>query len=471
MATKERMTCQKCGRVIPETNFFKKKDGTRFDYCKDCLTTYIKNDDPSTFDWILKEFDVPYIEPLWVSVAQAAYLRNPGTFSNKSVIGRYIRTTNMNPWRKWRYADSDAATEHWVNIHGRDNIVSEEKKAEFKAKLDAGEITLEQYRTLTGDNQLLMAYHEPLGATATKKEKILLGLDKASPEDHDWDEATKQKLSKKQAFHQVQQQIAEMQEKKEEAALQNAVDTMMSYMPTTIDENEMQIKNSLTSEDIKYLTIKWGASFTPSEWVQMENLYNKYTNTYEMNVDREEALKKICRTSIKMDKALEIEDFTSYKNLAGVLDQLRKSAKFTEAQNKEEQEAYIDSVGELVAAVERELEPGTFIDQFRPGIDAKEDKVDFTLKDMQAYTRNLVKNEMGLGDLIESYIQKLEESEKAQKEADANYDALLTQSAYVEEEEDDGELEAELWTNNLDDMIASETEQVFAQVGGDNNGS
>jgi hypothetical protein len=47
-----------------------------------------------------------------------------------------------------------------------------------------------------------------------------------------------------------------MQEKKEEAALQNAVDTMMSYMPTTIDENEMQIKNSLTSEDIKYLTIK-----------------------------------------------------------------------------------------------------------------------------------------------------------------------------------------------------------------------
>jgi Pyruvate/2-oxoacid:ferredoxin oxidoreductase delta subunit len=34
MATKKRMTCQKCGRVIPETNFFKKKDGTRFDYCK-----------------------------------------------------------------------------------------------------------------------------------------------------------------------------------------------------------------------------------------------------------------------------------------------------------------------------------------------------------------------------------------------------------------------------------------------------
>jgi Pyruvate/2-oxoacid:ferredoxin oxidoreductase delta subunit len=46
----ERITCQKCGRTIPERNFFKKKDGSRFNYCKDCLTTYIKNDDPSTFD-------------------------------------------------------------------------------------------------------------------------------------------------------------------------------------------------------------------------------------------------------------------------------------------------------------------------------------------------------------------------------------------------------------------------------------
>jgi hypothetical protein len=177
----------------------------------------------------------------------------------------------------------------------------------------------------------------------------------------------------------------------------------------------------------------------------MEELYNKYVSNYEMSVDREETLKKICRTSIKMDKALEIEDFTTYKNLAGVLDQLRKSAKFTEAQNKEDQARYLDSVGELVAAVERELPHEQFIKQFRPGIDAPEDKVDYTLKDMQAYTYHLVKNEMGLGDLIESYIQKLEEAEQSKKQMESNYDILLAKTAEASiEEEDDGELEAEI---------------------------
>lgn len=465
MGGSERIQCEKCGRLMPETNFFKKKTGDRYTYCKDCLTSYIKNDDPETFKWILEEFDVPYIEHLWVSVAQAAYLRNPGTFSNKSVIGRYLRTTNMHPWRKWRYADSEEATEHWKKIHGTDKVVSEEKKAEFLAKLNAGEISLEQYRTFVGEDAVLNAYHEPIGATATKKEKILLGLETAKPEDHVcWSQATINEAKTKQALFQQQQQ-------QQEEILQEP--SMLESVPNSVDENEQQIRDNLTIEDIRYLTIKWGASYTPSEWVQMEELYNKYISTYEMNVDREETLKKICRTSIKMDKALELEDFTTYKNLAGVLDQLRKSAKFTEAQNKEEQEKYLDSIGELVAAVERELEPGTFIEQFKPGIDAKEDKVDFTLRDMQAYTHNLVKNEMGLGDLIESYIQKLEEAEESKKEIDANYRIKLTESSIesTELEEEDGELEAEIWTSNLDNKIASETEQLLAAIGDDTDGS
>ena len=37
----------------------------------------------------------------------------------------------------------------------------------------------------------------------------------------------------------------------------------------------------------------------------METMYNRYANEYDMNVDREEVLKKMCKTSLKMDEALD----------------------------------------------------------------------------------------------------------------------------------------------------------------------
>ena len=70
-------------------------------------------------------------------------------------------------------------------------------------------------------------------------------------------------------------------------------------------------------------------------------MYNRYANEYEMNVDREEVLKKMCKTSLKMDECIDAGDMSAYKNLAAVFDQLRKSGKFTEAQNKEEKTTYL----------------------------------------------------------------------------------------------------------------------------------
>ena len=58
-----------------------------------------------------------------------------------------------------------------------------------------------------------------------------------------------------------------------------------------------------------------------------------------------------------MDEALDVGDTQSYQKLASVYDQLRKAGKFTEVQNKEQQERYLDSIGELVALCEREGGP------------------------------------------------------------------------------------------------------------------
>lgn len=142
----------------------------------------------------------------------------------------------------------------------------------------------------------------------------------------------------------------------------------------------------------------------------METTYNKYSQEYDLNVDREEVLKKMCKTSLKMDEALDAGDVTGYKNLAAVFDQLRKSGKFTEAQNKEDRQQVLSSIGELVALCEQEGGIIHALPQYDPD-QYPQDKIDFTLKDLKSYTYSLVSNELGLGDLIESYIEKLEQAE------------------------------------------------------------
>lgn len=136
----------------------------------------------------------------------------------------------------------------------------------------------------------------------------------------------------------------------------------------------------------------------------MEELYSKYEEEYELNIDREEILKKVCRISLKMDQTLDAGDMQSFKALSATFDQLRKSGKFTESQKKEEVKRELDSIGELVKFVERE---GGIIPQFEDPIECPKDKVDFIIRDIQNYINNLVKDDLGLGNIIESYIEKL----------------------------------------------------------------
>lgn len=146
----------------------------------------------------------------------------------------------------------------------------------------------------------------------------------------------------------------------------------------------------------------------------MEETYTKYANEYELNVDRELTLKQICKLELKMDQALDVGDTGAYKSLQQSYDALRKSSKFTEVQNKEGQTRYLDSIGELVQFCERE---GGLIDQLPDPDEYPKDKIDFTIKDMKAYIRNLVTNELGLGDLIESYVKKLEDAEREKEKS------------------------------------------------------
>jgi hypothetical protein len=89
---------------------------------------------------------------------------------------------------------------------------------------------------------------------------------------------------------------------------------------------------------------------------------------------------------------------------------LRKTAKFTAAQNKEEKGDFVDSVGELIALCEQQ----GFIPRFCT--DIPQDKVDATLKDQKDYIYKLVTQDLGFGQQIENALRKIEVQKQIEEE-------------------------------------------------------
>ena len=116
-----------------------------------------------------------------------------------------------------------------------------------------------------------------------------------------------------------------------------------------------------------------------------------------------------------MNQALDAGDTEAYQKLSKVSESLRKSAKFTAAQNKEQKNDYVDCVGELVAMCEKD----GFIPRFET--DIPQDKVDLTLKDMENYLYKLVTQDLGFGQQIEDALKKIQ----IQKEMNENVEDIL----------------------------------------------
>lgn len=401
-----KIICKKCGRERAATKFFKKKTKERIDICVDCLTMYIDNYDYTTFSWILEMFDIPYIKNVWIKMANDIYLKNPAKFSNRSVIGKYIRTMNMKQYADYCFADSDKLNmAQEMAKERREATVDKDYVLQLQKELEEGKISKAQYDTLSPETP----------SSIDKEEEEFIAL-------------------KEEAIKPIQQ-----------------------------GADEGEIRKQLTDEEYQYLLMKWGYLYQPSQLVQMEKLYNKYANEYELNVDREDTLKKICKTSLKMDEALDVGDTQSYQKLASVYDQLRKAGKFTEVQNKEEQERYLDSVGELVALCEREGGP---IKEFVDPDEYPQDKVDFTIKDLKSYNYNLATNELNLSDLIQTYIDKLDKAEQSGNDIDLNK-GLITSKEEEAEEDTLSDQEAIDFQDYLDNEIERDAQMLLDSFGGD----
>lgn len=481
-------TCERCGRKMLEVKFYTDKEGKRYLICKDCLTRNIDNKKQSTFDWILKVFDVPFVKNLWLDLCKRSYRRDPDRFGPASVIGNYLKVMKTPAYIGYTYNDAELATRDYNARNGYElNTINKEKEEQF---IQEAKKKLEDENLDPIEREKLEQLIQPdLYPDASELEKMVpqSRYDKYySKEAQERKQKKKEEKERKRLIQErVEKEFAEEEaraaekEKDEEpsedlldyeAALaaegievhskndvQKFLDTLNQDRALT---QEKRISDSLTEDDVNMLSVKWGSDYRPSEWLRLEEMYRKYTNEFEMNVDREEVLKMMCKTSLKMDQALDEGSIADYTKLQSAFDALRKSGKFTEAQNKDKQDKYLDSVGELVAAVEKQ---GGIIPQFDYKFETTQDKVDFTLKDMQSYTYNLVRNEMGLGNLIETYIQKLDQA-NAQGSMQSLTDGLVTSRA---EEEAAGELAAEQYSNDFDNKIQAEMDAMFADMDGE----
>ena len=359
--------CDKCGKTMAKIKFYTYPDKSNSKLCKECLTMHIDNFNPETYVWLLKEFDVPYIPSEWNSLRDAAFAKDPKKMNGMSVFGKYLSKMKLNQWSKFTWADTERlqAEEEAKAAERADEIAAQ--KEYLQQRYDAGEISEAEYKTLMSTEVQKEEYYKKAAAAAGSQEA----------------------------------NVGE----------NNAYDEGAFINPNDLPDPAAE----LTDEDKVYLAMKWGTLYRPSEWVELERMYVEMEDSFDIqDADSRATLVLLCKTNLKANQAIDSGDFDGYQKLAKVSESLRKTAKFTAAQNKEEKGDVVDSVGELVAMCERE---GGFIPRYVT--DIPQDVVDITLKDMQEYTRRLVTEDLGLGQQIEDAIKKFQIQQEAANEVAA----------------------------------------------------
>ena len=215
----------------------------------------------------------------------------------------------------------------------------------------------------------------------------------------------------------------------------------------------------LTQEDKIYLAMKWGRLYKPAEWIELERMYEEMMASFDIqDADSKSNLILLCKTNLKQNQAIDSGDIEGFQKLSKVSESLRKTCKFTAAQNKEAKGDFVDSIGGLIAICEKE----GFIPRY--ATDIPQDKVDETLKDQKAYIYKLVTQDLGFGQQIEDALKKieiqrqLEEEERVRAEEQGDdYDPY----APVELTDDDLYEDIEL----VNEQIALDNKNIFGEDG------
>lgn len=199
--------------------------------------------------------------------------------------------------------------------------------------------------------------------------------------------------------------------------------------------------------------IKWGSDYTFQELIELENLFvntlkaNDITNP--MQID---AIKKACKLSITLNRAINGGDSKEINELSKAYQNFIKTAKIDEIITAASQDV-ISNVAELVDFIEKNGY------QFKYYDGVERDIVDKSITDIKQYIRRLVTDATGLEIVFESINNALKVEDETKAEANSYskvpleelYDSALAKR----NEQFDEELESE----NIEDFNDSDFEE------------
>lgn len=357
--------CEKCTKTMDEGQFYTYKDGRKTELCKKCLTLHIDNFDEATYVWLLQKMDVPYVPEEWIVLREKALAKandDPRKLNGMSVFGKYLSKMKLKQWKQYSWADTQMLQAQNAEKRAATAQELSELDAMYQEQYEKGEITEAQYKTLVSTSARNANFYANIPTTA-------------------------------QPF---------------------APDTTFFDENQFIDDAELPDPTAaLTQEDKIYLAMKWGKLYTPAEWIELEKGYEEMMQSFDIqDADSKNTLLLLCKTNLKANQAIDSGDIEGFQKLSKVSESLRKSAKFTALQNKEEKGDFVDCIGELIALCERD----GFIPRFCT--DIPQDKVDLTLRDMNEYVRKLVTQDLGFGQQIEDSLKKIMIQNEMNKEAE-----------------------------------------------------
>lgn len=398
--------CEKCNKTMKSDNFYssnnleKYPNDGKFPFCRVCMTMHVDNFDPSTYLWILQEADVPYIPDEWNKLL-AKYGQDRASLKGTSIVGRYLSKMKLKQWKNYRWKDNE-----FLQELNNSKIRTTMEQSGYDEQHIVEAITRSTF-TLPEDTSIPDSVYEPLQSPYGNSSPGL-----TLPGDEQEDYFSSHALA---------------------------------------PEPEMD----LTEEDIRMLSLKWGKTYRPNEWVQLEQLYQDMLNSYDIQAAGDiNTLKLACKASLKANQLMDMGDIEGAQKMSKVYNEYMKSGKWTAQQNKTQESEQFDSVGQLVAECERH----GFIARYH--IDEPKDKADRVIADMQYYTHDLVTNELNLGLLIENSIRLItdekERIQEAQEKGEENEeDELFNYERNIVLEDADFEalrnLEAEMYEDDEDE--------------------
>ena len=367
MASSGSRYCEKCNKTMSLNEFYQSNNTEKYpdrylNQCKKCLTMHVDNWNPDTYLWILQEIDVPYIPDEWNKLL-ASHAKDRSKVTGVTILGRYISKMKLKQWKDYRWKDTE--------------FLQELNKNKIEQAMKAQGYDIQQI-TETLNKVSFEVPEEPLPPPVTPPPGSF------------------------------------------------GNEFYVTAPPQEEETEDDKMIAQLTDEDKIMLRVKWGKTYRPDEWIQLEKLYNEMMESYDIqSAGHIDTLKMICKTSLKANQLLDIGDVDGAQKMVKMYDMLMKSGKFTAAQNKTESGNAVDSISELVMLCEKD---GFFPRYYTDG---PQDKVDRTLQDLQNYTRQLVTEEMNLGSLIESAVKQIQIDKE--KEAERNAEAADDEEQFEQE--------------------------------------